>query len=135
MSNNIVSFLNDNPIQYLATIGLDNKPKIRPFQFMLEDNGKLYFCTSNKKEIFKELKNNPYVEISIADKNFSWLRLNGKVVFSNDKNIKKKILENSPLVKSIYKNFDNPIFEVFYLTEAKGSISTLSTSTPKIYSL
>lgn len=135
MSNNIVSFLNDNPIQYLATIGLDNKPKIRPFQFMLEDNGKLYFCTSNKKEIFKELKNNPYVEISIADKNFSWLRLNGKVVFSNDENIKKKILENSPLVKSIYKNFDNPIFEVFYLAEAKGTISTLSTSTPKIYSL
>ena len=54
--NEVIKFLNENPIQYFATIGLDNKPKIRPFQFMLEDNNKLYFCTSNQKEIYKELQ-------------------------------------------------------------------------------
>jgi uncharacterized pyridoxamine 5'-phosphate oxidase family protein len=133
--NEVIKFLNENPIQYFATIGLDNKPKIRPFQFMLEDNNKLYFCTSNQKEIYKELQKNPYIEICISDKNFAWLRLNGKVVFSKDENIKKKIIENNPLVKSIYKEFSNPIFEIFYLEDAKGSISTLSTSAPKIYSL
>ena len=53
--NDIVDFLNNSRIQYLATIGLDGKPKVRPFQFMFEMDGKLWFCTSNQKEVFKEL--------------------------------------------------------------------------------
>lgn len=40
--NEVVKFLTENPVQYFATIGLDGKPKVRPFQFMLEYGGKLY---------------------------------------------------------------------------------------------
>ena len=43
--NEVVKFLTENPVQYFATIGLDGMPKVRPFQFMLEKGGKLYFCT------------------------------------------------------------------------------------------
>ena len=47
----VVQFLKDNTVQYFATVGLDGRPKARPFQFMLENEGKLYFCTSNEKEV------------------------------------------------------------------------------------
>ena len=53
----------------------------------------------------------------------SWLRLNGKVVFENNMNIKERIFEKSPLVKGIYKNPNNPSFEVFYLKDINASIS------------
>ena len=108
--NEVLNFLKSNPVQFLATVGLDNKPKVRPFQFMLEKDGKLFFCTSNEKEVYKEIKSNPYVELCSSSLESVWVRLHGKVVFKNDPDIKSKILENNPLIKSIYQTPDNPIF-------------------------
>ena len=39
--NKIVEFLNANPVQYLATVGRDDKAKCRPFMFSGELEGKL----------------------------------------------------------------------------------------------
>lgn len=85
----VVEFLKANPVQYLSTVGLDGKAKVRPFQFMIERDGKLYFCTNNEKDVYAEIKNNPYVEITTASTTFAWIRLNGKVVFSDDLAIKR----------------------------------------------
>lgn len=57
--NKVVNFLKENPIQYLATVGLDDKPKVMPVHFMIENNDKLYFCTSNEKAVYKELQKSP----------------------------------------------------------------------------
>lgn len=131
----VVDFLVQSQIQYFATVGLDNKPKVRPFQFMMEQGGKLYFCTSNQKNVFKEIQKQPHVELCASGENFSWLRLNGKVVFSQDLTIKEKVQEASPLVKSIYQTPDNPEFEVFYLDEAVATISDFSGNPPQIKKL
>ena len=92
--NEVIQFLNENPVQYFATVGLDGRPKVRPFQFMLEQDGKLYFCTNNTKEVYKEMQNTPYVEIVTSSSTFAWMRLSGKVTFSNDLEI-KKFLQNT----------------------------------------
>lgn len=126
MKNEILDFFMKNPVQYLATVGLDGKPKVRPFQFMLEENEKFYFCTCNKKNVFKEIEKNSYVEFCIMDKNMSWARTSGKVVVTKDLNMKKKIIENNELVKEIYKSYDNPSFEIFYLEDMKYFISHMT---------
>ena len=131
----VIDFLKKSQIQYLATVGLDGKPKVRPFMFMLEEGGKLYFCTSNEKKVCNEIKNQPWIEFCASGENFSWLRLNGKAVFSNDIAIKDKILEGNPIVKSIYQTPDNPIFEAFYLDEATATIADLSGNPPKTFKL
>ena len=131
----VVDFLRQSQIQYFATVGIDGKPKVRPFQFMLAQDGKLYFCTSNRKRVFEELQQQPYVELCASGENFSWLRLNGKAVFSQDLTIKEKVQEASPLVKSIYQTPDNPEFEVFYLDEAVATISDFSGNPPQIKKL
>lgn len=133
--NEIVKFLSENPVQYFATIGLDGKPKVRPFQFMIEKDGKLYFCTNNKKDVFAQLQKCPYVEITTSSTKFEWIRLCGKVVFTDDIEIKKAIIEKSGLVKSIYKTAENPIFEIFYLVDAKAVIADFSGNTPKEYTM
>ena len=56
MIEKAVKFLRENPVQYLATVGTDGKAKCRPFMFLLEKEGKLFFCTNNKKEVYKEMK-------------------------------------------------------------------------------
>jgi uncharacterized pyridoxamine 5'-phosphate oxidase family protein len=125
----IIDFLKQNQNQCLATIGLDGKPKVRPFLFMFERDGKIFFCTSNKKEVYKEIKQNHFVELCAITEDMSWLRLQGTVVFSNQLKDKEKVFEVSPLVKSIYKNPENPDFEVFYLDKVKAHVSDLNNKT------
>ncbi|WP_297086692.1 pyridoxamine 5'-phosphate oxidase family protein [uncultured Draconibacterium sp.] len=130
----VLRFLKEAEVQYLATIGLDGKPKVRPFQFMFENDGKLWFCTGNTKAVYNELQKQPYVEFCASGQGMSWMRLKAKVVFADDLAIKAKVLEHSTLVKSIYKTPDNPSFEVFYLAEATASISAIGKS-PEIVHL
>ena len=131
----VADFLIKSQVQYLATIGLDDRPKVRPFQFMLEEGGRLYFCTSNQKPVFKEMQKQPYVEFCASGANFSWLRLNGKVVFSKDLGLKARIQEASPIVKSIYQTPDNPTFEIFYLDGAVATIADFSGNPPQTFRL
>lgn len=126
----VTDFLIQNQVQHFATIGLDDRPKVRPFQFMLEDAGKLYFCTSAQKEVYKEMQAHPYVEICACGENLSWLRLSGKVRFSEDLGLKAKILEVSPLVKSIYQTPENPVFVIFHLEDAVATITDFSGAPP-----
>jgi len=131
----VTEFLNKNDVQYFATVGSDGKPKVRPFQYMLEEDGKMYFCTSNKKDVFSELKECPYVELSVSNPEFAWIRLNGKAVFSDNMNIKKAVFDSSEIVKMVYKTVENPEFEIFYLEDAKAVIADFSGNPPKEYVL
>ncbi|WP_019227950.1 pyridoxamine 5'-phosphate oxidase family protein [Sedimentibacter sp. B4] len=133
--NEAIKFIKENPVMYFSTVGLDSNPKVRPFQFMFEKEGKLYFCTSNQKDVYAEIKNHPVVELTTCNSNFAWIRLSGKAAFVSDAGIKKDVLESSELVKSIYKTPDNPTFEVFYLESAKATIADFSGNPPKEYSL
>ena len=125
----VVEFLKANPVQYLATVGRDGKAKCRPFMFALEKDGKLWFCTNNQKEVYKDMQANPYVEITVSSPDYAWIRLSGKAVFENNHAIKEACLEN-PIVKSQYQTADNPIVEVFYLADAHGVIADFSGQPP-----
>ena len=46
----VAQFLQENPVQYLATVSLDGKAKCRPFMFSFEKDGKLWFNTGNFKD-------------------------------------------------------------------------------------
>ena len=129
----VVKFLQENPVQYLATVGRDGKAKCRPFMFAMEKDGKLWFCTNNQKEVYKDMQENPYVEISVSSPDFAWIRLHGKVVFENNMEVKEGCMVN-PIVKGQYQTADNPIFEVFYLADAEAVIADFSGEPPKIYS-
>lgn len=132
--NEVIKFLNDNPVQYLATVGRDGKAKCRPFMFCFEKYGKLWFCTNNTKDVYKDMKKNPYIEISVSSPKYAWIRLNGKAVFENNMAVKEGCMKNS-IVKGQYKTADNPIFEVFYLADAKAVIADFSGNPPAEYTL
>jgi uncharacterized pyridoxamine 5'-phosphate oxidase family protein len=131
----VVKFLTENPVQYLATTGMDGKPKVRPFQFMLEDGGKIWFCTSNQKDVFAEIKKSPYVELTASSPSFQWIRLSGKAVFTSETRIKDQIIAKNDLVRSIYKSGNNPIFEAFYLEEARAVLADFSGQPPRTLTL
>ena len=130
----VVQFLNENPVQYLATVGRDGKAKCRPFMFAGEMDGKLWFCTNRTKEVYKDMQANPDVEVSVSSPAFAWLRLSGKAVFADNRAVKEMCM-NNPIVKSQYQTADNPIFEVFCLEGARAVIADFSGNPPQVYSL
>ena len=127
--NKVVAFLNANPVQYLATVGTDGKAKCRPFMFAGALDGKLWFCTNNTKDVYKDMRENPEIEISVSSPEYAWIRLHGKAVFENNMAAKEMCIQN-PIVKGQYQTADNPIFEVFYLENAHGVIADFSGNPP-----
>ena len=125
----VAEFLNENPVQYLATVGREGKAKCRPFMFAGEIDGRLWFCTNNTKEVYKDMQANPEIEISVSSPSYAWLRLHGRAIFENNMAAKEMCMQN-PIVKGQYDSADNPIFEVFYLEAPHGVIADFSGEPP-----
>ena len=89
----VSKFLEANPVQYLATIGRDGKAKCRPFMFSFEKDGKLWFNTGNQKDVYKDMQENPYVEICISSPSYEWIRVSGKATLLTTKPLRKRLLK------------------------------------------
>ncbi len=132
--HDVVTFLKENPVQYLATVGRDGKAKCRPFMFCCEYDGKLWFSTNNTKNVYKDMQDNPYIEISVSSPAFAWLRLSGKAIFENNMAVKEECMGN-PIIKGQYQTADNPIFVVFYLENAHAVLADFSGNPSKEYTI
>ena len=132
--SDVIEFLKENSLIYLATSGLDGNAKVRPILFYFEEDGKPYFCTANAKPMFKELDANPNCEMVVATPEFAWLRIAGKVEFTDSLDLKQKVIDSNELVKALYETADNPTFEVFTVT-GKATIADFSGNPPKSYEL
>ncbi|AQR94827.1 pyridoxamine 5'-phosphate oxidase family protein [Clostridium saccharoperbutylacetonicum] len=121
--NEILNFLNESKVFFVSTVD-GNQPKVRPFNFVMEYDGKLCFATSNQKPIYSQLTVNPNIEISATTKDFRWIRLSGKAVFCTTKDAKAKALDSEPMLKHMY-SVDDEVFEIFSLENATATISSL----------
>ncbi|SFL35406.1 pyridoxamine 5'-phosphate oxidase family protein [Pelosinus propionicus] len=124
MMDEVLKFLKDNPTFYLASID-GNIPKVRPFGFVMNYEGKLHFDTSNQKDVYKQLKANPHFEVSTTSQSGEWLRLSGKAVFNTNKQSKQAALNSAPFLSQIY-SVDDAIFELFYIEEAEATFRTMN---------
>ncbi len=110
-----VAILEKNPAGVFST--LDNgQIKSRMFQYLLTKGNKVYFCTSNEKPVYKQLTENGVANFCVHSSDCSEvLSINGKVTFVDDVELKTQVLDNNPMIKNIYKDATNPVFEAFYI--------------------
>ena len=110
----VVEFLQANPVQYLATVGTDGKAKCRPFMFAGEMDGKLWFCTNNQKEVYKDMQANPEIEISVSSPDYAWIRLHGKAEQHGSKrNVHRKPDRKEPVPDSGEPDLRGILFREF----------------------
>ena len=115
----VQEFLKSCRIYYLATIDND-KPRVRPFGTAEIFEGHLYIQTGKKKDVSKQIQNNPFVEIC-AFKDGSWIRVSGKLIRDDRIEAKKDMLDKNPNLRGMYnENDDNT--EVLYFEHAKATI-------------
>lgn len=115
----VLKFLQDNPVFYLATVD-GNAPKVRPFGFVMAYQNKLCFCTSNQKDVYKQMKANPSIEISTSSPKGEWLRLSGKAVFVTSRDSKKAALDAMPSLRKMYSE-DDTIYEIFAIEQGEAT--------------
>lgn len=113
-----LEFIRQNPMGFLATVDENDYPRVRGWGIIVDEEGNICFGTSNKKRVFKQLKDNPKAEWITMSKDMSTLRLSGDVVFETNKDIKQSIMDKTPMVKNHYAGKEDE-FEVFYLKNMK----------------
>jgi uncharacterized pyridoxamine 5'-phosphate oxidase family protein len=119
----ILKFLQDAKTFFLATVEKD-QPRVRPMGFVMVYEGKLSFCTNNKKEMFKQMKVNPKIEICASTPEGKWIRICGNADFNTSKAAKEKALEIMPGLKNMYSP-DDGIFEIFHFENAIAVFSDM----------
>lgn len=112
-------FLKEGKIFYLATVG-DNKPHVRPFGALAEIKDKVYYFTTNDKAVYKQIQENPAVEIATTKENGDWIRIIGEAKFASCSHAREEFLNANPRLKERY-SADDGISEVFYLENATAT--------------
>jgi uncharacterized pyridoxamine 5'-phosphate oxidase family protein len=127
--NTALEFIKTSPVFHIATVD-GAKARVRPFGFIMKRNNKLYFCTNKTKDVYKQLKKNPDIEISDMGNNV-WLRIRGRIAFDETREAKGQVFEQSPDLLRIYpKGADDKLFVTFYFTEAVATLFSF-TEAPK----
>jgi uncharacterized pyridoxamine 5'-phosphate oxidase family protein len=127
-----LDFLKAAGIFYVATTEGD-QPRVRPFGAVMEWDGKLYFCTNNKNDVYKQYIANPKMEICACTPDGKWIRLTGEAVADPNPEAKAAMLEASPGLKNMYA-VDDGIYEVFYLQNAVATFCAMGAE-PEIVKL
>lgn len=127
--NTAFEFIKASPVFHIATVD-GAKARVRPFGFIMKRNDKLYFCTNKTKDVYKQLKKNPDIEISDMGNNV-WLRIRGRIAFDETREAKAQAFEESANLLRIYpKGADDETFVTFYFTEAVATLFSF-TEAPK----
>jgi uncharacterized pyridoxamine 5'-phosphate oxidase family protein len=104
MIQNALEFLRRNYEVAFATCE-GGKPHIRIFQVMKMEGTTLYFATSPEKEIYRQLCQNPAVEL-MATTNQEFVKCSGKADFDVDDATAQWIYDNNPVLPRLYTRYD-----------------------------
>jgi len=130
----ILKFVNENPICYLATVD-DNKPKVRAIGIFRADEYGILIQISTPKDIYKQLTKNPHVEACFNNIEKSiQVRISGRAEFIEDHNLKEEVLKKRPFLKPLVDRQGYDAIKVFKISDAIATIWTRELNfAPKTY--
>ncbi len=109
-------FLTEAGVFFLATED-GKQPKVRPLGAHLEEDGKIFFTIGDHKDVYKQITDNPLVEI-VAYKNRQWIRYTGKAVFDDEPKYAERVLEMLPHLKNVYNEKTGYKMAIFHLEDS-----------------
>ena len=118
----IHEFLDAAGVFFLATED-GKQAKVRPLGAHIEKDGKEYFTVGDFKPVYRQMAENPLVEIAAFEpKERKWLRYTGKAVFEDNKVVEDKVFESLPHLRSVYNEETGNKMMIFYLDDATAQI-------------
>ena len=104
MNELALKFLNSHVEGVLATVDGD-QPRLRAFQIMKQEGTILYFATSERKEVYHQLRQNPNAEFLVMHDRVS-VRCSGRADFDVDDSAKRWIYDHNEVLRRLYPSYD-----------------------------
>ena len=114
----VSDFLNEAGVFFMATAD-GNQPKLRPLGAHMEADGKIIFGVGDFKNVYRQMKANPLVEIVACKPDGHWLRYTGKAVFETDGNYADQMIKAAGLEKIYNQQTGNKLM-TFHLENASA---------------
>lgn len=111
--NKMSQTIKSDTMGYLATAE-NGIPDIRAFQLQFIEDGKIYFCTSNKKNMYRQLEKNPACSF-ICNVGSQTFRIAGNAIFATEDETKKVYEALNSGAKQLYPTYDSNGFCAFYI--------------------
>ncbi len=122
-------FANENSACYFATVEGD-QPRVRALGMWYADETGFYFQAQTVKALYKQLQQNPKVEVYYCTKDFSKvMRVSGKVRIIDDLKIRAKCIAERPFLKNFnVTQPDDPLLAVFQVYTGEAYFWTMADS-------
>lgn len=123
-------FANQHPVCAVATAD-GNQPRVRYFLMWRADNTGFFFHTSRMKQIYRQLQENPRVELCFYDNappeegGGKMLRVTGRVEWRNEPALVNRLLEERPWIRSLGQNI-NEFLAVFQVKDGEAWFWTMA---------
>ena len=120
--NDILKFVNENPICALASAEGD-QPHVRMLQMFSADKTGVYFSMDTNKDVYKQLKADPKTELCFLDpksKAGDMVRITGKAEFIQDIEMKRKVLEARPFLKQMGITEQSPTLVILKVAKCQA---------------
>ena len=124
----VYEFLKQSGTYYLATADGD-QPRVRPFGTVNIFENRLTIQTGKVKNVYKQIKANPKIEISAMLKD-KWIRVSATAVEDDRVEARQSMLAAYPSLQKMYKADDGNTV-VFYLKDATATFFSFSDA-PKV---
>ena len=120
----LLEFLKDAGTFFYASVDGD-KPRVRPFGFFMELNGKFYVGMGQQKESYKQTIANPNVEICALNKQNQWIRIRGIAVPDETSETYETVFAASPFLKTLYNEQTGNVLGIFWLKDGYAEIADM----------
>ena len=130
----ILAFLNANPDCHLATVE-GNKPHVRGIGIYRADENGIIFQTEKIKDLYKQLAENPNVELCFNNyKDGIQVRVSGTVELVDDVELKKEIMAKRQFLRQLVEKEGYEAIAVYRLRKGIATVWTFATNlAPKTY--
>jgi uncharacterized pyridoxamine 5'-phosphate oxidase family protein len=114
----VLQYLNDAGVYYIATVDSEGKPHVRPFGSRVIFEGKFYIFMNFPKPVYTQVMENSSVELAAMGKDKSWIRIAAKAEPEERLEMREKILKAAGAPMRLKAETEM----VFALTEATATI-------------
>ena len=128
-----INLLNKAKVFYFLTVDGD-KPKGRPFSFFMEYNGKIIFGTGTHKECYRQIQENPNVEV-VAFSESEFMRYDGEIDYIDDEELKNQAFSNFSYLSKLYSPENGRIIRFFTLKNASIEFCSMAGEHKEKFSL
>jgi uncharacterized pyridoxamine 5'-phosphate oxidase family protein len=113
----VISYIKDVHIGFLATVGEDNSPRVRPIAVHSIYNNCLYFFTFGHTRKAGEMEAKPRIEVVWSKlEEQSQVRIGGNVALETNEDIHQKFIADNPVVTKMLPPEARHLFRLYRFT-------------------